>query len=225
MQLNKLQVVILCGGKGTRIRNFKKNTSKPLIKINKKTILERIIRVYSNQGFKNFLILTGYRAHQYNNFKIKNLNIKILFTGVNSGTAERIYKAKKFLFKKDFFLTYGDTIGDFRLKNVKDIIKNKNFIISLCAYTFFLNKGLLKVKKDKFLESFYEKNYKLYFNAGYYYIKKKLFNYLNEKKISLEEEVLPYLAKKNKIVISQELSYWYPVDNKKDFSLAKRFFI
>jgi hypothetical protein len=65
MQLNKLQVVILCGGKGTRIRNFKKNTSKPLIKINKKTILERIIRVYSNQGFKNFLILTGYTSYTY----------------------------------------------------------------------------------------------------------------------------------------------------------------
>jgi glucose-1-phosphate cytidylyltransferase len=225
MELNKLQVVILCGGKGTRIRNFKKNISKPLIKINRITILERIIRVYSGQGFKNFLILTGYKAHQYSNFKIQDLNIKILFTGVNSGTAQRIYKAKKFLYKKDFFLTYGDTIGDFSIKKVEDIVNKKNFIVSLCTYSFFLNKGILKIKKNKFLKSFYEKNHKFYFNAGYYYVKKFFFNYLDKSHVSLEEEILPYLAKKNKIVISQELKYWYPVDNKNDFSLAKRFFI
>lgn len=224
MQLNKLQVVILCGGKGTRIRSFKKNISKPLIKINRKTILERIIRVYAKQGFKNFLILTGYRAHQYDNFKIKNLKIKTFFTGINSGTAQRLYKAKKFLYKQNFFLTYGDTLGNFDLKNVKKII-NKKFLVSLCAYSFILNKGILEVKNNNYLQKFYEKNYKFYFNAGYYYIKNDIFKYLKKDSISFEQEILPILSKRNKIIISQLLTIWYPIDNKKDFNIAKRFFI
>jgi glucose-1-phosphate cytidylyltransferase len=224
MKLNDLLVVIFCGGKGTRIRNFKKNLSKPLIKIKSKTILERIINVYSQQGFKNFLILTGYKSKQYNNFQIKNLNIKTFFTGINSGTAQRLYKAKKFLYKKNFFLTYGDTVGNFNLKNIKKII-NKRFLVSLCAYSFILNKGILEVKNNNYLKKFYEKNYKFYFNAGYYYIKNDIFKYLKKNSKSFEQEILPILSKKNQVVISQLLTSWHPIDNKKDFNIAKRFFI
>ena len=75
------------------------------------------------------------------------------------------------------------------------------------------------------MKKFYEKNYKFYFNAGYYYIKNDIFKYLKKNSKSFELEILPILSKKNQVVISQLLTSWHPIDNKKDFNIAKRFFI
>lgn len=217
------KVVILCGGRGTRIKKFRKKVPKPLIKIKNKTILQRIIKIYANQGFKNFLILTGYKNASFNNFFVKgNLNIKFINTGIDTGTAERLYKIRRFIKNEDFFLTYGDTIGDFKLANVIKI-KNKKFLISLTSFPFYLDKGIITYNKKKYLSGFFEKNYKFNFNSGYYFIKKEFFKILKKKDVSLENDVLPRLVKKNLVIVSQELKNWLPIDTRDDYYLARRF--
>ena len=57
-----MKVVILAGGKGSRISEYTKKIPKPMIKILNKTILEHIIEIYAKQSFKDFYILTGYKG-------------------------------------------------------------------------------------------------------------------------------------------------------------------
>ena len=58
-----MKVVILAGGLGTRISEYTKTIPKPMIEINKKPILYRIMDHYSKFGHKDFYIALGYRSH------------------------------------------------------------------------------------------------------------------------------------------------------------------
>ena len=57
-----MKVVILAGGKGTRISEYTKLIPKPMVQIGQKPILEHIINYYMKFGFKDFLIAGGYKS-------------------------------------------------------------------------------------------------------------------------------------------------------------------
>ena len=103
------KVVILAGGLGSRISEYTHKIPKPMIKLNKKPIIEHIINLYSNYGCKEFLIAGGYKHSIIKNFfsqnkGTKNLKIKVINTGLNSLTGKRVYKLKKYLKnEEDFF--------------------------------------------------------------------------------------------------------------------------
>ena len=77
-----MKVVILAGGKGTRISEYTKSIPKPMIKIGSKPIIEHIIKYYMNYGFKEFLVAGGYKYSIIKNyFKRKKIaNIKVINT-------------------------------------------------------------------------------------------------------------------------------------------------
>ena len=79
---NNLSVLILCGGKGLRLRPLTKDLPKPLIKINEKSILENIIQYFIKYKVTNFIIATGYKSKLIdkffkNKFKKKKLRLFI----------------------------------------------------------------------------------------------------------------------------------------------------
>ena len=135
-----MKIVILAGGKGSRLSDMTNLIPKPLISINGKPIITRIIEHYSNYGFKDFVIPVGYKAEMiksyFKDFDTNNSNIKIKFnpkktiefdenfegmsfeiinTGLESLTALRIYKIKEILKNKTFMMTYGDGLADINL--------------------------------------------------------------------------------------------------------------
>ena len=129
---SELTVVILCGGKGLRLRPITKNIPKPLVKINNKSILEHIIQYFLRFKIKNFIIATGYKNKLIDKFiadKFHNKNIKIVYTGLNSDIITRLNKSSNYS-KKNFLVCYGDTMVDIDLnKYIKFYLKNvkKNF--------------------------------------------------------------------------------------------------
>ena len=90
---NNLSIIILCGGRGLRLRPITKDLPKPLIRINNKTILENIIQHFLKYNIDNFIIPTGYKSKLIKNFvqkNFKNKNIKVVYTGVNSDILLRL---------------------------------------------------------------------------------------------------------------------------------------
>ena len=113
----ELTVVILCGGKGLRLRPITKEIPKPLIKVKNKSILENIIRYFLRFNVKDFIIATGYKHKIIDKFlrkKFKNSNIRTFYTGINSDIIERINKSSK-IAKKNMLICYGDTLIDIDL--------------------------------------------------------------------------------------------------------------
>ena len=98
-----MKVVILAGGKGTRISQYTQNIPKPMIRIGNLPILTHIMRIFKFYGFDDFIIAGGYKINvikkYYKNSK-EFKNLKIIFTGSNTMTGGRILKLKKYLKKK-----------------------------------------------------------------------------------------------------------------------------
>lgn len=70
-----MNVVILAGGLGTRLSEYTKNIPKPMILINGKPIIIRIMNFYAKQGFKNFYLALGYKSHIIKKYFNKKKNL------------------------------------------------------------------------------------------------------------------------------------------------------
>ena len=70
-----MKIVILAGGKGTRISEYTKIIPKPMVQIGSKPILQHIIDYYMRFGYKDFLIASGYKHSVINNYFKKKKDI------------------------------------------------------------------------------------------------------------------------------------------------------
>ena len=100
-----MKVVILCGGKGTRLGFETKFIPKPMAKIDKDPIILNIIKYYKKFGFNDFILALGYKGHIIKNyFERKNrkslANIQCINTGNSTLTGSRLYKLKNICLKK-----------------------------------------------------------------------------------------------------------------------------
>ena len=206
---------ILVGGKGSRIKDFKK-IPKPLIKIKNREILKWIINIYTKNKLKKFILLCRSDNLEYfRKFKKKynKIEIEIIDTGLNSETGKRISYLKKFINNdKFFYLTYGDALADFNSNSC--LKKFKNFQILLNIYKKKLDYGMISTFKNV-VQNFEEKQ-EQNINAGFYIIKKEILDYINYKNISFEKEVLPKFVKK-KLVTFNIVKKWHPMDNKSNY--------
>ena len=115
-----MKVVILAGGKGTRISEHTKSIPKPMIKIGSKPILEHIINYYMRYGFNDFLVAGGYKysiIRDYFKKKKISANIKVINTGIESLTGKRLVELKNEL-DETFMLTYGDGLSNIDLNKL-----------------------------------------------------------------------------------------------------------
>ena len=212
-----MQALIFCGGFGTRInKDLKKKKLKPLIKINKKEILLRIIEIYKKNGVNDFILLGGYKINDLKKFskKVKGANIQVLNTGLKTETGGRLLRAKNFIKNESFLLTYGDSLADFNLKKTLKIKNKSNFVFS--AYKYFVPYGVFGHSNQK-INQIFEKNYPVLINAGFYMLDRRVFKFIKNDMDSFENKIIPKIIKSKKIIIKYTLAnMWYPMDTIKD---------
>ena len=212
-----MQALIFCGGFGTRInKGLKIKKLKPLIKINKKEILLRIIEIYKKNGINDFILLGGYKIDELKKFskKVKDVNIQVLDTGLKTETGGRLLRAKKLIKNDNFLLTYGDSLASFNLKKAFKKKKKSNFIFT--AFKYFIPYGVFGHTKQQ-IDKIYEKNYSVLINAGFYMLDKRVFNFIKKDEDSFENKIIPKIIKSKKIIIKYTLAnMWYPMDTIKD---------
>ena len=225
IKISDIPVVILAGGLGTRIADNKGKLPKGLVKIGKFPIIYHVIKYFKFFGFRNFIICIGYKGHilkkYFNKNKnlssFKDLNIKLIDTGINSNTGLRIKKIKNEV-KNIFFLTYCDGLINLNLKKLLNFfLKNKKLGV-LTAVNAQSRFGVLSIKGNKNIIDFNEKKkiHNLWVNAGFYIFYKKIFDYIPNKNPIFENEVLKKIAKKRLIISYKHKGFWKCMDTIKD---------
>jgi NDP-sugar pyrophosphorylase family protein len=128
-----LDLVILAGGKGTRIRDYTKNNPKPLAKIGDYVFLDLLLSNISKYHFRKIFILAGYKGDKiYKKFHNKNINfinIQCFVEKKPLGTGGALKLIKKNL-TNNFFVINGDTIADFNFYEMLKVKKKKSAVIS-----------------------------------------------------------------------------------------------
>ena len=182
-KLSKLTVLILCGGKGQRLRPITSVIPKPLIKIQKKPILQYLLEHLNLNGIYDFIIATGYKSSKIRAFfnnKFKDSNIKFSDIGQNKDIIERV---KKIINSADenLLICYGDTIADINIQKLYKFHLKKKSLFTLSSYELKTEFGVFDInKKDKLIKFKEKPKLNIWYNIGYMIINKKIYSQLNK---------------------------------------------
>ena len=214
-----MKVVILAGGKGSRISYYTEKIPKPMIKIGNIPMLTHIMRIFKYYGFDDFLIATGYKGEMikryYRNSK-EFQKIKIVDTGKYSNTGGRLLKLKKILKNEiSFFMTYGDGVTNLNLIKLLNFHNKHKKIATVTAVRPPVKFGEVEINKNNFVKSFIEKPQLKtgWINGGFFIFNHKIFNYIKDFKIVFEREPLINLTKEKQLVAYKHAGYWKCMDN------------
>ena len=199
--MKELNLVILCGGRGSRINKITNNIPKPIIKFNGIYFLQYLINFYSRYNFKTIYLLAGYKGEKikkiFHNKKFNLVDVKCIIEKKPLGTAGCINLLPKKL--NNFFLINGDSFLDYDFEKFSLFSRNKSATIGLIRNTNYKsNKKLSKININKKNQIVFTENKNNLMNAGIYFFKRKIFKD-KIKKISLEDEIIPKLIMKKKL--------------------------
>ncbi len=118
-------VAVLCGGRGTRLRERTRAIPKPLVEIGGLPILWHVIELYAAQGFERFLLATGYMGEQIERFVAAadwpaRLDVRCVATGLDTPTGGRLKLLEPELGPERFCATYADGLADVDLGALLD---------------------------------------------------------------------------------------------------------
>jgi glucose-1-phosphate cytidylyltransferase len=224
-----MKLIILAGGRGTRLTEYTKTIPKPMVPIKKKPIITYIINHYYKFGVREVIIAAGYKYKIIKKFFKKNniyndLKIKVINTGLNTLTGLRIKKLK-FLFSKEenFFLTYGDGICDVDLNKLLNFHLKHKKIATLTAVHPPARFGELKIKNSKIIE-FNEKPQLTngWINGGFFIFNYKIFNFLNNKNVMLERDPVQKIINKKNFMAYKHNGFWMCMDTVRDKLLLEK---
>ncbi|MBN4049041.1 NTP transferase domain-containing protein [archaeon AH-315-M20] len=213
-----MQVVILCGGKGTRLSEYTEEIPKPLVEVGNKPILHHLMNFYASFGYKDFILCLGYKGEKIKDYfkDHKDLNIEFVETGENSNKAERLMKVKDKIKDNTFLLSYGDDLSDININEVIEFHKKNSKIVTLTAVPLISPFGIIEVNENQEVTQFKEKpklNHLM--NGGFYVMEKEIFNHIKEG-YDLEKETFEEFAKQNQIVAFKHNGFWKSMNTLKD---------
>lgn len=222
-----IDVVIMAGGEGKRLRPLTENLPKPLLKVGDKPILEHNIDRLKSFGINNIFISINYLGEKIENYfgngNSKNLNIKYIRENEPLGTLGSIslingFKSKYVLVMNSDLLTTID-FEDFYLDFTKC---NADMAIATTPYTIKVPYAILETNKNN-ITSFKEKPiYSFYSNAGIYLIKSEILETIPNKEFYDATDLIEDLVKKRKKVISYPiLGYWLDIGKYEDYEKAQ----
>lgn len=216
-----MQVVILCGGKGTRMYPTTEELPKPLIHIGDRPILWHIMKFYSKYGHKDFILLLGFKGEMIKEYfgKPENIEpswkIKFLDTGMETNKGQRIVIAKDFIRDDPFLLAYGDDLCNVNVNKVINFHKKNKKMVTLTSVRLKSNFGVLELDNKGTVKRFKEKPLLDYWiSAGYIVMDKKVIDYIQT---GLDEtDAFEILAKKGKVQAFQHHGFWKTMNTIKD---------
>jgi D-glycero-D-manno-heptose 1,7-bisphosphate phosphatase len=200
--MRNIDLVILAGGRGTRIKKLT-NYPKPIVKFNNLHFLDYLLQSYSINSFKNIYVLAGFKGKQikkiYDKKKFNLKNIKVIIETKPLDTGGALFNLKNRI-KNNFVLTNGDSLVDIDIKNfTKQKLKKSLIKMALINKKFTKNKNKLNDISIYNNNVVFKKNSQ-YMNSGIYYCNKNLLKKIINQKISLENEIIPNLIKEKKVL-------------------------
>ncbi|HZD49340.1 MAG TPA: sugar phosphate nucleotidyltransferase [Silvibacterium sp.] len=213
-----LAVIILCGGKGSRIYPFSEYFPKPMMPIHGRPILVHLMRIYARQGVRRFVLAAGHRKEMlfdYFDGRFPEWEIRILDTGTEADTGDRIVACLDHV-GEQFFATYGDGLGNVNLAELVDFHNTSGGLATVTAVPLRSQYGTLHFDEAGRVDRFTEKPVirDSWINAGFFVFEKKVAEHWTGH--SLESEMLPNLAARGELYTYLHHGFWKSMDTSKD---------
>lgn len=240
-----MKVVILAGGLGTRLMEETESRPKPMVEIGGRPILWHIMKLYSQYGFNEFILCLGYKSSfikeyfmnyflynsdmtidlEKNNIEVHHSNsesfkVTLVDTGLNTNTAGRIKKIKKYVEDETFMLTYGDGLSDVNFSSLLDFHKAQKKIATLTTIQTPGRFGNLEFEENNIVNKFVEKPQGdgMWINGGFFVLEPEIFSYLegDMENIQWEKKPLIDIANDKQLAAYKHKGFWKAMDALRD---------
>jgi glucose-1-phosphate cytidylyltransferase len=246
-----MKTLILCGGKGTRIRDVSDEVPKPMLPIGGKPILWHIMKTYAHHGFSDFVLCLGYRGWQikeyFLNYEAMTSDLAITLgrpstveyldeppeqgwrvtlaeTGLESQTGDRVRLARKHLGESTFLFTYGDGVADVDVGELVRFHRSHGKIGTMTGVRPPGRFGEIEADGER-VKRFAEKPQAAggLINGGYCVFEPAIFDYIPERLgIALEIEPLQRLADDGELRVFRHEGFWQPMDTLREHDILNR---
>jgi len=240
-----MKVVIFAGGIGSRITEESHLKPKPMIEIGGKPIIWHIMKIYEVHGFNDFVVCLGYKGYvikeyfmnyfmhnsdvtiNLSNNKVEvhqteteSFKITLVDTGLNTKTAGRLKRIKKYIGNETFMLTYGDGLTDLNLKKLLEFHKKHGKIATVTSVQPAPKFGSLDIQNDGKVSRFLEKpkGDGYWINGGFFVLQPDVFKYLrkNADDVMWEGSPLEELSEDGQLVAYKHTGFWKCMDAMRD---------
>jgi glucose-1-phosphate cytidylyltransferase len=241
-----MQVVILCGGKGTRIRDVAEDIPKPMIPIGDRPILWHIMKGFAHHGFSDFILCLGHRSWVIKRYfldlhlagadfsidlrtperirmhvpaSLEEWRITMAETGIESMTGCRIKRIEKYITGENFLLTYGDGVSDIDIRRLVQFHLAHGRIGTVTAVQPPGRFGEIELAGTE-VQQFNEKPLlaRGRINGGFFVFNRRFFERLeDDPELVLEQEPLRHLARDGELKAHLHDGFWQPMDNSREY--------
>jgi glucose-1-phosphate cytidylyltransferase len=217
----KPPVVILCGGRGTRLRERTETVPKALVEIGGRPILWHVIGIYAAQGFERFLLATGYLGEMVEEFVVAEawpagIEVECVDTGPETPTGGRIVRLGEQLAGEPFCATYADGVADVDLDALLESHRESDLLATVTVVQPRLQWGVAELGDGDRVEGFVEKpRSEHWINGGFFCFEPGVLDFLDETSV-LEREPLQRLAADGELNAHRHAGFWDCMDTYKD---------
>ncbi len=216
----KPPVVVLCGGRGTRLREKTESLPKALVEIGGRPIVGHVIDIYAAQGFDRFILATGYLGEMVAEYVAgaewpMGVEIECVDTGLDTPTGGRIARLADRFGGEGFCATYADGVADIDLGALLHFHESHGALATVTVAQPHLQWGVARLNGDR-VDGFVEKpRSEHWINGGFFCFESSVLGYLDEDSI-LEREPLERLAADGELRAYRHEGFWDCMDTYKD---------
>ena len=239
-----MKVVILCGGKGTRLREETEYKPKPMVEIGGRPILWHIMKLYAYYGHKDFILCLGYKGNvikeYFLNYEFMNSdftvhlgtkeavvthngheedwNVTLADTGFETPKGGRLLRVQPYLADEtEFMLTYGDGIADVNIEELLKCHRTEGKIVTFTGVRPRSRFASVQISSDGSVVGWKEKKQlRNFINGGFFVFHSEIFEYLTDD-VELEEEPLEKLAHIGHVSMYKHHGFWECMDTYRDY--------
>ncbi len=240
-----MKVVIFAGGKGSRISEESVLRPKPMIEIGGKPILWHIMKHYSSYGHNEFVICLGYKGELIKEYflnyfshhsdlmidmKSNKVNISdtsceefkvtLVDTGLETMTAGRLKRVRKYLNDETFMLTYGDGVSDVDVNALIKFHHEKGGLATMTGIQPQSRFGILDIDENDMVLTFQEKpkNENVWINGGFFVLEPGVFKHLHDDAddVMWERQPLVDICNSKKLAVYKHHGFWKCMDTMRD---------
>jgi len=238
-----MKVVILAGGLGTRLSEETEIKPKPMVEIGGKPIIWHIMKIYSTQGFNEFIVCLGYKGFLIKEYfanyflhlsdvtielstgnikvhdcKSEDIKMTLIDTGIQTQTGGRIKRIGKYIGDESFMLTYGDGLADINIVDLLNFHRKNKKLATVTTVSPPGRFGALLLGKNNEVTKFEEKPLSDggWINGGFFVLEPEVLNYIADDNAFWEREPMSNLALNGQLSAFKHEGFWKPMDTLRD---------
>jgi len=242
-----MKVVILAGGKGTRLQEETTLKPKPMVEIGGRPMLWHIMKIYAAAGFDEFVLALGYKGeiikdyflhyHEHRSSLTVRLRagevqlhdgpredwtVHLLDTGEETLTGGRVRRAAQFIGPERFLLTYGDGVANVDLSALLAFHERQHALVTLTVVRPPARFGGVTLDGDR-VACFEEKPQigEGWINGGFFVIEPQVLDWIEGDATPFEFDTLPRLAAAGQLAAYRHDGFWQCMDTLRDVQLLE----